>query len=280
MQLAEERIGRIGPYSLVTELAPHRLGRRWLGIRGGDADACMLHAFHAPQRQQHRRLIEAFERLARVRHPHLLGLHEFAFDHRGVAWLVTPYPGGPDGLTSLTTLLAQRGGSLPHAEVLRVVSQLLRTLALAHAAGLRHGPLLPDAVLVDPRGSLVIDLFGLEWCLAGCPAASSQHDEVRSVALLAQSMLIGSNFAGAVAPGRHRDLVLTAWLGLALAEHEGFESADRALEALEGPEPALAPHVVSRADAGRWIDRWLRHGARRLASAVESSPSRAAIPGP
>ena len=98
-------------------------------------------------------IVERFAREARVaarlRHPNLVSLLDVG-EHLMVMELA---PGRP--LADLT------GAPMPRARVIAIVSQLLRGLAHAHAAGLVHRDLKPDNVLVDADGIVRIVDFGI-----------------------------------------------------------------------------------------------------------------------
>jgi serine/threonine-protein kinase len=98
-------------------------------------------------------VVERFAREARVaarlRHPNLVSLLDVG-EHLMVMELA---PGR--ALVELT------GAPMPRANVVSIVSQLLRGLAHAHAAGLVHRDLKPENVLVDADGIARIVDFGI-----------------------------------------------------------------------------------------------------------------------
>jgi tRNA A-37 threonylcarbamoyl transferase component Bud32 len=98
-------------------------------------------------------IVERFAREARVaarlRHPNLVSLLDVG-EHLMVMELA---PG--QALVELT------GAPMPRAQVVSIVSQLLRGLAHAHAAGLVHRDLKPENVLVDAEGIARIVDFGI-----------------------------------------------------------------------------------------------------------------------
>jgi eukaryotic-like serine/threonine-protein kinase len=102
----------------------------------------------------HKRFRKEALSLARLNHPNIATIHEFASEN-GVEFLVTEYIAG----ITLDTRLAS--GPLPPAEVVRLGLQLAAGLAAAHSQGIVHRDLKPGNLRLTPDGRLKILDFGL-----------------------------------------------------------------------------------------------------------------------
>ena len=103
-----------------------------------------------------------FERLKRVvqsarelRHPHVLGVLDFA-ETDGLPYISFEYQ---RGLT--LRFLLERGGRMGIAAGLHLARQLGWGLAAAHQAGLHHLGVKPENVLIEPKGHARLMDFGL-----------------------------------------------------------------------------------------------------------------------
>ena len=81
-------------------------------------------------------------------------------------------------------ILLTREGPLPPRRAAWLVAEVADSLAEAHAAGLAHGRLAPENVLVDQHGHVRLIGFGVEAALRGLPAGRINVDEVDLVGLL------------------------------------------------------------------------------------------------
>jgi eukaryotic-like serine/threonine-protein kinase len=108
-------------------------------------------------------LIEA-RLAARVRHPHVAGMHDVV-EQAGSHWLVMDYCGG----ASLADVL--RGGRrrLPGSVTAALGLQLLAALRAVHAAGVVHCDVKPANVLLSEDGRLVLVDFGIAETIGGGP---------------------------------------------------------------------------------------------------------------
>ena len=111
-----------------------------------------------------------------------------AIDHEDVLLLLadTTLPSGapcvvlrhPPGET-VGELVARRAASIPPTEALRIVRDALGILIAAHAAGMLHGAVRPDHILLDDRGAVVLEGFGhapLEWAAVRHVNLELPHD--------------------------------------------------------------------------------------------------------
>lgn len=85
--------------------------------------------------------------------------------------------------TSLDILLAG-SGPLPPRRAAWVVAEVAESLAVAHDAGLDHGRMVPENVLIDRSGQVRIIGFGVDAALHGLPPGRRSADLVDTVAVL------------------------------------------------------------------------------------------------
>ena len=197
------------------------------------------------------------DRLASVRHQHILPIINVELEPSGTVFLTAPYTGNQEGLVTLADLIAIKGGQMSPFEVARAASQLLEASSAAHEAGVFHGPIDPASVLVDPHGSLFIELYGIRRFVAGldCTSPSLARDEVTSIASIAYAMLTGADAAEprvrASRLVRRLDRAWDQWFDDALDPSAGFDSALDAIAALPGnasveTRPARSSGVLTR----------------------------------
>ena len=111
-----------------------------------------LPAIDDPKRKT--RFIWEARAAARLRHPHIVVVHDIASDG-GVDFIVMEYiPGEP-----LSERLER--GRLPLQDTLHFAVQIASALEAAHTAGIVHRDLKPSNVLVTPEGSIKLVDFGL-----------------------------------------------------------------------------------------------------------------------
>lgn len=239
-----------------TKLLPEgRCGQRVLATRKRDGEQVVLHAVRRSLRRgvgklgtgrssrDARRFHELVAPVRSLESNHATPIENVIADACGHHWLVTPYLGTCDGLLTLDRLCRLKdSGQFCEHETERAVEHLLDVSAVAHGRGLVHGRLAADEVLVNRHGSLVVELYGLTRRLgigSQGVSASPAHDEVRSVAEIAYTMLTGTLAAPEpyIPAGRiAKKLSATweAWLAYALDPARGFDSPAAALHALPG----------------------------------------------
>ncbi len=81
-------------------------------------------------------------------------------------------------------ILVTREGPLPPRRAAWLVGEVADTLAEAHTAGLAHGHLVPENVLVDQHGQVRIIGFGVDAALRGLPPGRVGVDEIDLAGLL------------------------------------------------------------------------------------------------
>lgn len=97
------------------------------------------------------------QRLARVRHPHVIAVHGASF-HQGRAGLWADWI---DGETLRGRL--DREPTLASAAIWRLAHQLASALVAVHAAGLTHGDVKPANVMLARNGDAVLMDFGASF---------------------------------------------------------------------------------------------------------------------
>lgn len=231
---------RIGPLVLTRPLLAGPIAERWLAMNEGTHSVQIAHRFRMGDRSVERRLIAAVDALAGLAHPHILPVEQFTLGVAGAAWIVTPFTGSHDGLVTLARLLEDKGGRMDPSEVERALIQLLEGVDYAHSCGLQHGPILPEEIVVDRRGSLAIEHYGIRRRLAGTGGIAMEviRDEVRSLVELAYTMLTGLPADEPRIPASRLvprlDRRWDAWLEEGLDPMLGFATASDAMAALPG----------------------------------------------
>ncbi|MCW2736345.1 protein kinase [Nocardioides sp.] len=81
-------------------------------------------------------------------------------------------------------ILLNREGPLPPRRAAWLVAEVADSMAEAHAAGLAHGRLTPENVLVDQHGQVRIIGFGVDAALRGLPRGRTHVDEIDLAGLL------------------------------------------------------------------------------------------------
>jgi len=132
-----------------------------------------------------------------------------------------------------TTLRAWIGnnGAVPLARMVEILRGVLSGLAYAHAAGIAHGELKPENVLLADEGILVVDT-GLASAL-GKPAKA--RNDMASVQALAREMLNGAKPTVTDEP-IERSRTLPLWLSEWLRSR--WTDAGRALAGMRPPPPS------------------------------------------
>lgn len=233
---------QIGPYRLVRQLEGSSTAERWLAFNECDQTAHVAYRFKLSQdKSEQRRFIAAVEAMAPLSHPHLLPIEQLSLGMGGGAWIVTPYTGSHDGLVSLAALVRDKGGRLEPQETERALLQILEGIEYAHSEGHVHGILRAEEILIDRRGSLAIELYGLRrrlGAMGGTAASEVIRDEVRSVVGLGYSLLTGLPAEEPrIQAGRliaRLDRRWDEWFNEGLDPLGGFASAGEALAALPG----------------------------------------------
>jgi hypothetical protein len=100
-----------------------------------------------------------------------------------------------------------------------------------------------DEILVDRRGSLLVELYGVARAMdtLARPSLETLRDEVRSVVEIGYQLVTGLRAEHPLIPAgrlvRKLDAGWDQWLARGLDPSGGFDSADGALAALPGARP-------------------------------------------
>ena len=165
-----------GRYTLVDLLNESRGGRFW---RARDQVLSRHVALHVIAADDDRApgLLEAARRAAGVQDRRMLRVLD-ADERDGQVYVVNEWGTG----TSLDVLVAEQ--PLAARRAAWIVSEVADALVAAHAAGVPHGHLCPESVLVDHVGSVRIIGHAVDAALRGRWPASPEDDVVDLVGLL------------------------------------------------------------------------------------------------
>ena len=244
----------LGPYTIVRTLGSWGEADRYLAVHTESGEnRCLYRLDVRDSSADRRRFVEAVRRCAAVRVPHALPIEKFSFDRQGVLWLVTPYLGNHEGLVALDDMIRVRGEGLFGVELERCVEHLLLALCEARKHGLSHGTLRRDELLIDTRGSVWVELFGLRRALdtLGNPNEFVYRDEVRSVVAVAYELATGlpaeEPRIKATRIAKRLPRAWDDWFDAGFDPFRGFADAREALDALPGravpAEPGETPRI-------------------------------------
>jgi len=155
---------QIGPYRLVRELGVGGMGLVWLAERV-DGGLKRPVALKLPRLSWSRGLAERMGRerdiLASLDHPNIARLHDAGLDEHGHPYLALEYVEGE----RIDAYCESR--SLPVPERLRLVLQVARAVAHAHARLVVHRDLKPANILVTEQSEVRLLDFGIAKLLEG-----------------------------------------------------------------------------------------------------------------
>jgi tetratricopeptide (TPR) repeat protein len=115
------------------------------------------------------RLLREAQALARLTHPNVVAIYDVGM-HDERVWIAMEFVAGQ----TLRVWAAEKPRGWP--EILRVLTDVARGVAAAHAAGLVHRDLKPDNVMIDSKGGVRVMDFGL----AHGRAPVADNDELSS----------------------------------------------------------------------------------------------------
>ncbi len=92
--------------------------------------------------------------LARLRHPNIVGVHEYG-EAGGFCFLLLEYVDG------VNLRQAMEAGRFSAAEALAIVPDICRALQYAHEQGVLHRDIKPENILLDARGAVKLADFGI-----------------------------------------------------------------------------------------------------------------------
>lgn len=175
-------------------LPAHPLGERFAAVESASGAPVLLYRLGGGRDGATQAVARRIERLSAITHPHILRLRRMEMEPEGRLWIVADYPGTHAGVLSLAGLLSQKeGGRVAPQEARHAVMQILSALAAGQRAGLAHGSLRSDDVIVDPRGRALIELPGVERALTDCPPPqdAAEKADLSAAAGIAYELLTG-----------------------------------------------------------------------------------------
>ncbi|MER5643737.1 serine/threonine-protein kinase [Streptosporangium sp. NPDC002524] len=173
-------------YLLETRVGSGVSGEVWAGHRAGDHSRVAVKVLRGHLTEDElamARFVREYQLLQRLRHPHLLQVHDLVVED-GVVAIVMDLVDGED-----LQRLARRA-PLPLAEAAGIIAQTADGLAAVHAAGLVHRDVKPANVLVTRREGRLTALlsdFGIARSING--AAHTQP--IGTPAYLAPEIVVG-----------------------------------------------------------------------------------------
>lgn len=185
--------GRIGRFTVVREL-----GRGGMGVvlevrdpaRGGIAVALKVVPEQEAGRQRIERLRREAELAARLRHPHIVQIHE-AGSARDPSGRLLHYV-AMDLVEGATLAQHQREGTLDRGAQLKIFRDICDAVAHAHALGILHRDLKPSNVLVETSGRAVLADLGLASDPEGDPMLTPSQAVMGTLAYMAPEQALGA----------------------------------------------------------------------------------------
>lgn len=215
------------------------------------------------------RLLREAQALARLTHPNVVAIYDVGM-HDERVWIAMEFVAGQ----TLRGWAAEKPRGWP--EILRVLTDVTRGVAAAHAAGLVHRDLKPDNVMIDSKGGVRVMDFGLAHGrapVADQELASTLQFEIESKPETA-ALALRLTQAGAL-NGTPAYMAPEQWQGQeASAAADQFGWSVMAWELLFGMRPftgdtlnELAARVMSGRKQppprGRRVPGWLRRMVER-----------------
>ncbi len=133
------------------------------------------------------RLVNIRARLNQVDHTGVVGISDLLFDE-GVVTIVTDYVGGGD-----LRRMIESDEQVSPFRAARIIGEVLSALAAAHAAGVVHGDLRAENVLIGSDNEVRITDFAL--ASLGRHRAISSADDVAAAGALLHELLTGATHA-------------------------------------------------------------------------------------
>ena len=153
-------VGRqIGRYHILEELGQGGMSVVYKGVDTAlnrEVAVKVLHPHLAGRPESRKRLEREAQAVARLRHPNILEIYDFAAEDAADAFIVTEYIQGQTLREFFTEQTLQ-----PPEVAAMVVHELSLALAHAHAAGVLHRDLKPENVMIRWDGALKLMDFGI-----------------------------------------------------------------------------------------------------------------------
>ncbi|MGW2205465.1 hypothetical protein [Streptomyces sp. NPDC001774] len=129
------------------------------------------------------RLAAAVVAVAKLRLPGVPATVDLV-EEAGDVWLIVARPPSPTVADVLTANRAQADAG----SAASILNETAQTLLALHAAGLAHGALTSDNVVLAPDGTALLAEVALSTALSGTPTASACHDDITAWAALARRL--------------------------------------------------------------------------------------------
>ncbi|MGW2826677.1 hypothetical protein ACWC24_37725 [Streptomyces sp. NPDC001443] len=129
------------------------------------------------------RLVAAVLAVARLRLPGVLGTVDLVVE-AGEVWLITSRPPTP----TLAGLLARGGTGLDAGSAASVLNETAQSLLALHAAGLAHGALDADTVVLAPDGVALLAEAALGTVLGDAPGPARREADIAAWAGLCRTL--------------------------------------------------------------------------------------------
>jgi tetratricopeptide (TPR) repeat protein/RIO-like serine/threonine protein kinase len=149
-------VQQIGRYQVLEEIARGGMGVVYEAHDPVVDRRVALKVLRGGSEVARKRFVREAKALARLRHAHVVQVHECAELANGSPYMVLEFVEGE----SLQDRL-NRGGPLDVDDAVRTAATLAEAVQACHEAGVLHRDLKPDNVLVDRQGSLRLTDFGL-----------------------------------------------------------------------------------------------------------------------
>lgn len=182
-------------YAIARELGRGGMGVVYLARQkslGRDVAVKVLRVGETAASQAVRRFLDEARHLARLRHPHIVAVHEI-----GRAGVCCDGTGGEPYFTMdyvdgepLTALIA-REKALSPTRAVALIRQAAEAVRHAHAQGLIHRDLKPGNILVDRDGKACVTDFGLARELAGSSGLTRTGELMGTPAYMAPEQVLG-----------------------------------------------------------------------------------------
>ncbi|MCO6509414.1 MAG: protein kinase [Aridibacter famidurans] len=231
----------------------------------------------AVSEQSLKRFTREIEVAASLQHPHIVGYIEHG-THNGIVYLVTEFINGRDA----ARLAKDRGGRLPHPEVIQIVTQTLDALDFAHNLGFVHRDIKEQNILVageSPEYDAKLTDFGLakSYKQSGMSGVTMVGDVAGTIAYMPPEQVRDFKEvrppSDIYATGMTAYSLLTGAHALDIKAKAGISETVKAIfekplipigqRAPEVPTPIA--QVIERALAKKPEDRWASAGAMREA---------------
>ncbi len=172
MSSAPEPLGAVAHYNLLSRLDPAGPGDLFRARdthHGRTVTIRLLPAALTADAAARRRLVEQASTLLPLSHPNVITLFA-AGEHDGRVYLAFEFLRGQ----SLRATIAS--GPLPVRRAVETAIQIADAVAEAHGAGLVHGGLSPDSIVITDKGHAKIPAFELASAGGFDPAEGRLHD--------------------------------------------------------------------------------------------------------